>query len=182
MPGSTPYLHIFMNTNRFIAINFATQSQMFFSLNGEHTLTENGLPYQNEQFVELKEGKLLFNGDLYDELHFYPLLNDTNSFSLDDLNASVDGYEYQRGSNHSGVLRLKGEQHLLSAVKIQPIEQFLSEKLAIDNYMLTVSHHLKTQAILNRSKRLHPNFDLCTDTLCECCKSIHSSLEKTLAV
>ena len=120
-----------MKNNKSISIKILKKEAFNFNLNGQYILSENGFPYECEQYVETSDGKILFNGDFYDELLFIPIDKiESNSFTV------VNHFhEFNNGNNTTfqGFLRVVYQGGQLVAYSISTFEKYILSLFPITN-------------------------------------------------
>ncbi|MEG1186245.1 MAG: SpoIID/LytB domain-containing protein [Bacteroidales bacterium] len=127
-----------------IAVGILHYPTLRFSLNGTFELSENGYFYEADQYAEIVNGKILFNGDFFDEIDFIPVSNEKPvNFTLNDINHT-----------YRGILRLIIENNELQVINILPIEEYLKSAVSAEITTPCNEEYLKAHTIVLRSHAL----------------------------
>lgn len=115
-------------------------------------LAEGSDPVEGEQEAAFEDGRVRWNGRLYDELEFVPENAETGSFELCDVTIGVN-FHWERKENQSfrGSLRLIVEGGKLTAVNILPIEEYLMSVISSEMSATASLELLKAHAVISRS-------------------------------
>ena len=120
-----------------------------FRLSG--TFTCNGTAVEGENEVAFKDGKLLFNGSLFDELHFVPA-DDACRFLLYDVVIGLNfHWERKEDQQFKGVLRLIRENGAVRAVNRIAVEDYLVSVISSEMSATSSPELLKAHAVISRS-------------------------------
>ena len=142
-----------MNSEPSIAIGIVLRPNLRFTLYGTYILSENGYPYQYEQYIEINDNHILFNGDYYDEINLIPVSHQkTCYFTLSDVVIGID-FHWQRKENQSfnGSLRFIIENGQLRAVNIIHVEDYLKSVISSEMSATSNEELLKAHAVISRS-------------------------------
>ncbi len=120
-----------------------------FRLSG--TFTCNGTAVEGENEVVFKDGKLLFNGSLFNELHFVPA-DDACRFLLYDVVIGLNfHWERKEDQQFKGVLRLIRENGAVRAVNRIAVEDYLVSVISSEMSATSSPELLKAHAVISRS-------------------------------
>ena len=120
-----------------------------FRLSG--TFACNGTAVEGENEVAFKDGKLLFNGSLFDELHFVPA-DDVCRFLLYDVVIGLNfHWERKEDQQFKGVLRLIRESGAVRAVNRIAVEDYLVSVISSEMSATSSPELLKAHAVISRS-------------------------------
>lgn len=111
----------------------------------------DGKPVKGEQLAEVKDGKVLWNGELFETLEFTPG-NETDYFELCDVTIGVN-FHWERKENQSfrGSLRLIVENNQVTAINVLPIEEYLLSVISSEMSATASLELLKAHAVISRS-------------------------------
>lgn len=120
-----------------------------FRLSG--TFTCNGTAVEGENEVAFKDGKLLFNGSLFNELYFVPA-DDACCFLLYDVVIGLNfHWERKEDQQFKGVLRLIRESGAVRAVNRIAVEDYLVSVISSEMSATSSPELLKAHAVISRS-------------------------------
>lgn len=120
-----------------------------FRLSG--TFACNGTAVEGEKEVAFKDGKLLFNGSLFNELHFVPA-DDACRFLLYDVVIGLNfHWERKEDQQFKGVLRLIRENGAVRAVNRIAVEDYLVSVISSEMSATSSPELLKAHAVISRS-------------------------------
>lgn len=120
-----------------------------FRLSG--TFACNGTAVEGENEVAFKDGKLLFNGSLFNELHFVPA-DDACRFLLYDVVIGLNfHWERKEDQQFKGVLRLIRENGAVRAVNRIAVEDYLVSVISSEMSATSSPELLKAHAVISRS-------------------------------
>ena len=155
--------------NTILHVGIMSAETINFCLNGEYLF--NGKVYTGNHTAVLKDGKVFFDGGLYDELLFLSnnsqanrLTCSTTSFTLCDVTIGVN-FHWQRKENQSfkGNLQIvAGHDKVLNskfgliAINIIDVEDYLVSVISSEMSATSSMELLKAHAIISRSWLLHP--------------------------
>ena len=106
---------------------------------------------KGEQLAEVKDGKVLWNGELFETLEFTPG-NETDYFEPCDVTIGVN-FHWERKENQSfrGSLRLIVENNQVTAINVLPIEEYLLSVISSEMSATASLELLKAHAVISRS-------------------------------
>ncbi len=143
------------NTEPIIQVGILTASQITFVLNGNFISTNNYL-YTGKRLAVHRKGKILFNGDLLDELSFEPT-SDNCSFDLNDVVIGID-FHWQRKENQrfKGSLKFIVDGDKLTVINEIKVEDYLTSVISSEMSANASDELLKAHAVISRSWLLCP--------------------------
>lgn len=127
------------------------QTKIDFSLPSDYTLNGKPVP-SNDYSVEISEGKILFEENLYDELIFEAEDIHNHSFELKDVIIGVN-FHWERKENQRflGNLKFIVENNTLSAINIVSLEDYLVSVISSEMSATSSEELLKAHAVISRS-------------------------------
>lgn len=132
-----------------ISVGIVNAQKIKFSLNMNYSA--KGGTFRGEQFVAFKEGGILWNGNLYQELTFTPIEEDA-SFSLYDVTIGINfHWERQETQIFQGILKLVVEEGKITAINILPVEDYLVSVISSEMKATSSLEFLKAHAVVSRS-------------------------------
>ena len=143
------------NTEPIIQVGILTASQISFVLNGNFISTNNCL-YTGKRLAVHRKGKILFNGDLLDELSFEPTSANC-SFDLNDVVIGID-FHWQRKENQrfKGSLKMIVVGDKLTVINEIKVEDYLTSVISSEMSANASDELLKAHAVISRSWLLCP--------------------------
>lgn len=105
-----------------------------------------------EQTARFVDGKVEWNGTVYEQVEFTPQNVETGHFDLHDVTIGVN-FHWERKEEQSfrGSLRLIAENGMLTAVNILPIEEYLLSVISSEMSATASLELLKAHAVISRS-------------------------------
>lgn len=134
-----------------VNVGILTEKAVSFVFNGKYVHTESGSFLTGEHRALFMNGKMAFNGKLYKDLYFEPILPD-NSFDLKAVTIGID-FHWQRQEDQ----RFKGSLHLIAGkegiIAINPIdvEEYLTSVISSEMSATASKELLKAHAVISRS-------------------------------
>lgn len=112
----------------------------------------DGKPVCGEQTAEAADGKIRWNGQLYDQMEFFPVNAETDSFELCGVTIGVN-FHWERKENQKfrGALRLIIENGKVTAINILPVEEYLASVISSEMSATASAELLKAHAVISRS-------------------------------
>ena len=194
---------------RTVDIGILLKPSIKFDFIGKFTLDGRPVPAENE--VCVKDGKLCFDGTLYESLCFRPL-SPVCSFRLHDVVIGV-GFHWQRNEDQvfRGELCLIVEDARVRAINRLAVEEYLVSVISSEMSATSSLEFLKAHTIISRSwlyaqldraaavtdavmgycnddevvrwyaREDHKNFDFCADDHCQRYQGITRSLNPNVA-
>lgn len=132
-----------------VAVGIVSGKQIRFTLNGPYAV--QGTEFTGAQSVEISGEKILWNGNMYDELLFEPLVPDA-SFSLSDVTIGVNfHWERKETQTFLGTLRLIIDGGKVLAINRLPVEKYLESVISSEMSATSSLELLKAHAVISRS-------------------------------
>lgn len=112
----------------------------------------NGKEILGEQIVSYREGKILWNGELYDTIEFNPLNEKEASFELKGVTIGIN-FHWERKENQvfKGALKIIVEDNKLTAVNVLGVEEYLTSVISSEMSATASLELLKAHAVISRS-------------------------------
>lgn len=138
-----------MNTEPKVSVGIMFEPQIVFVLGGEY-LSE-GKSYSGEQHVFVSNGKVSFNGNLYDELLFEPVKAES-TFELKDVTIGINfHWERKENQSFSGSVKFIVEDGKITAVNVLSVEDYLTSVISSEMSATASLELLKAHAVISRS-------------------------------
>lgn len=132
-----------------ISVGIVNAQEIHFTLNARF-LTKGETVSGNQQ-VSFEEGGILWNGNVYRELTFTPLDEDS-SFSLYDVTIGINfHWERQETQSFIGTLKLVVYEGKITAINILPAEDYLTSVISSEMNATSSLEFLKAHAVVSRS-------------------------------
>lgn len=133
-----------------VSVGIMFEPQIHFVFMGSY-MQENTL-CSGEYNATYSSGKILFDGKLYDELLFEPILSSTASFELYDVTIGLNfHWERKEDQLFSGALKIIVENDGLAAINILPVEDYLTSVISSEMSATASLELLKSHAVISRS-------------------------------
>lgn len=128
------------------------QQKIDFSLSDGYKLNGKSLPEGEDYCVELIGKKILFDGNLYEEIVFEANDLHLNTFGLKNVIIGVE-FHWERKENQYflGNLKFIVEEGLLSAINIVSLEDYLMSVISSEMSATSSEELLKAHAVISRS-------------------------------
>ena len=135
-----------------VNVGIMTQKSILFVLNGLYIETETGEEVQGEQRAIWTNGKILFNGKLYEDLFFEPTDEQNCSFDLQAVTIGVD-FHWQRREDQRfrGALNLAVTEEGIVAINQIDAEEYLTSVISSEMSANASKQLLKAHAVISRS-------------------------------
>lgn len=138
-----------MNTEPKVSVGIMFEPQIVFVLGGEY-LSE-GKSYSGEQRLFVNNGKVSFNGNLYDELLFEPVKAES-TFELKDVTIGINfHWERKENQSFSGSVKFIVEDGKITAVNVLSVEDYLTSVISSEMSATASLELLKAHAVISRS-------------------------------
>lgn len=138
-----------MNTEPKVSVGIMFEPQIVFVLGGEY-LSE-GKSYSGEQRLFVSDGKVSFNGNLYDELLFEPVKAES-TFELKDVTIGINfHWERKENQSFSGSVKFIVEDGKITAVNVLSVEDYLTSVISSEMSATASLELLKAHAVISRS-------------------------------
>ena len=132
-----------------ISVGVVSADELHFTLNT--TYMAKGETVTGEQTARFLEGGVEWNGNLYRELTFTPI-EDNSSFSLRNVAIGVSfHWERRQTQVFPGTLRLIVFEGKITAVNILPAEEYLTSVISSEMNAASSPEFLKAHAVISRS-------------------------------
>lgn len=135
-----------------VNVGIMTQKSILFVLNGSYIEAETGEELQGEQRAIWTNGKILFNGKLYEDLFFEPTDKKSCSFDLKAVTIGVD-FHWQRREDQRfrGALNLAVTEEGIVAINQIDAEEYLTSVISSEMSANASKQLLKAHAVISRS-------------------------------
>lgn len=135
-----------------VNVGIMTQKSILFVLNGSYIETETGEELQGEQRAIWTNGKILFNGKLYEDLFFELTDKKSCSFDLKAVTIGVD-FHWQRREDQRfrGALNLAVTEEGIVAINQIDAEEYLTSVISSEMSANASKQLLKAHAVISRS-------------------------------
>ena len=139
-----------MNKVPQVRVGIMNEPVVDFVLNNEYRVGGNLVA--GNQHVEAIDGKVVWNGQQYDELLFEPVNVETDSFTLIDVTIGVS-FHWRRKEVQSfrGALHLIVENGKITTVNVLSVEEYLLSVISSEMSAKASLELLKAHAVISRS-------------------------------
>lgn len=133
-----------------VRVGIMNEPAVEFVLNGQYRC--GGALVQGPQSATCREGKIVWNGTLYDEITFSPLDPATASFTLKDVTIGVS-FHWRRKEDQTfrGSLHLIVENGNITTINVLPVEEYLLSVISSEMSANASLELLKAHAVISRS-------------------------------
>lgn len=132
-----------------VSVGIVSGDEIRFQLNGTYTIGNKEVI--GKQIVKSKDGQILWNSAVYQELCFTPQ-NDDISFTLEDVTIGVDfHWERKEAQTFLGKLRFVVDGDKLWAINELPVERYLASVISSEMSATSSLELLKAHAVISRS-------------------------------
>ena len=132
-----------------VSVGIVSGDEIRFHLNGTYTIGNKEVT--GKQIVKFKDGQILWNSTVYQELCFTPK-NDEISFTLEDVTIGVDfHWERKEAQTFLGKLRFVVDGDKLWAINELPVERYLASVISSEMSATSSLELLKAHAVISRS-------------------------------
>ena len=112
----------------------------------------NGMEISGKQVVTYNEGRILWNGRLYDELLFEPVNETTDAFELLDVTIGINfHWERKEDQRFLGSLKIIVENKKLTGINVIHVEDYLTSVISSEMSATASLELLKAHAVISRS-------------------------------
>jgi len=138
-----------------IQVGILSNRTIKFKLNGDF-ISGNGTTYSGKQKAKIKDGKIIFLDEQFDELIFQPT-DENASFDLTDVVIGIN-FHWERKENQrfKGSLKFIIEGKKLTAINIINVEEYLTSVISSEMSATASEELLKAHAVISRSWLLCP--------------------------
>ena len=130
----------------------------------------NGMEISGKQVVTYNEGRILWNGRLYDELLFEPVNEATDAFELLDVTIGINfHWERKEDQRFLGSLKIIVENKKLTGINVIYVEDYLTSVISSEMSATASLELLEAHAVISRSwllAQIHKNKEI-TETQAE---------------
>lgn len=132
-----------------ISVGIVNAQELHFTLNAP--FLAKGETVSGYQKVCFEEGGIRWNDNVYHELTFTPL-EDDSSFSLDDVTIGLNfHWERQETQHFPGTLKLTVDEGKITAINQLPVEEYLTSVISSEMSASSSLEFLKAHAVISRS-------------------------------
>lgn len=132
-----------------VSIGILWNKEISFALNNRYTC--DGKEITGDNSVSLQDGKILWNGNLYDELSFEPSDNNA-AFTLKDVVIGINfHWERKEDQQFQGALKLIVRNDLITAINLINVEDYLTSVISSEMSATASLELLKAHAVISRS-------------------------------
>ncbi len=133
-----------------VKVGIMSKAELAFVFNGNYKV--NGTIVEGEHKAICVDGKVQWNGALYEEVHFEPEDANQGSFTLKDVTIGVNfHWERKEDQTFRGALKIIVENNKLTAVNILSIEEYLLSVISSEMSATASLELLKAHAVISRS-------------------------------
>ncbi len=134
-----------------INVGLLTEKAVSFAFHPEYVETKSGQFLKGEQRALFVNGKIIYNGRLYDELHFEPVTPEA-FFELKSVTIGVDfHWQRQEDQRFNGSLNLLASSKGMVAINEIDIEEYLKSVISSEMSENASKALLKAHAVISRS-------------------------------
>lgn len=130
----------------------------------------NDMEISGKQVVTYNEGRILWNGRLYDELLFEPVNEATDAFELLDVTIGINfHWERKEDQRFLGSLKIIVENKKLTGINVIHVEDYLTSVISSEMSATASLELLEAHAVISRSwllAQIHKNKEI-TETQTE---------------
>jgi SpoIID/LytB domain protein len=139
-------------TEPLINVGIVAGETILFLLNGDYTALGKAVPAGRLQRLTLHDNRILWGGELFDELLFAPTRPAADSFVLEDVVIGI-GFHWERRERQCfrGALRVVVEDCRLRAINIVGVEEYLTSVISSEMSATSSMGLLKAHAVISRS-------------------------------
>lgn len=133
-----------------VSVGIMFEPEIHFAFFGDYVC--GGVTQIGEKNILLSSGKILFEGQLYDELLFEPINKESSSFELYDVTIGINfHWERKEDQRFSGALKFIVENGKITAINILPVEDYLTSVISSEMSATASLELLKAHAVISRS-------------------------------
>lgn len=132
-----------------VSVGIINAQKIQFRFNSTYFIGENRA--SGEQEAECRDGYIVWQNNMYEELVFSPEAAD-GSFSLNDVTIGI-GFHWERKETQTfrGILKLIAIEGQLYAINILPVEEYLESVISSEMNATASTEFLKAHAVIARS-------------------------------
>lgn len=134
-----------------IDVGIISRKEVSFCFNDDYVVTASGLSFRGEQQAVCRDGKILFCGNMYDELLFEPMSFDA-TFDLRAVTIGVN-FHWQRNEDQRffGSLKLLAAENEIVVINKIDVERYLCSVISSEMNAAAPEEFLKVHAVISRS-------------------------------
>ncbi len=134
-----------------LSVGIVSDIEIPFSFQGEYKTGGLGESLSGDFTAYIIDGKIIFNGNFYDELTFRPASDDAY-FTLKEVIIGI-GFHWERKEvlSFRGSLKLIIEGEKLTAINLIPVEEYLKSVISSEMSATSSMELLKAHAVISRS-------------------------------
>jgi SpoIID/LytB domain protein len=137
-----------------VSVGIMSEKEIEFVFNGEYKAPLNPTlrgDFDETSIVSYKNGKICFNGKLYDEITFSPTKENAD-FELKNVTIGIN-FHWERKENQrfSGALKFIIENEKITAINILPVEDYIKSVISSEMSASASLELLKAHAVISRS-------------------------------
>lgn len=164
-----------------VSVGILFEPQIRFALFSLYSV--NGTEVNGEQTVSYSNGRVLWQGQLYDELLFEPVVNEPGEFEIFDVTIGINfHWERKEDQRFQGAFKVIVEDGKLSGINIIPVEDYLTSVISSEMSATASLELLKAHAVISRSwllAQIEKNKELAANqTTYSTCRQTDSELIK----
>ena len=135
-----------------LTVGILSEPEVKFCLRGDFRSTVSDDIYSGNYSVSVKNGKIAFQGILFDEVIFEPIDYNASVFELEQVLIGVD-FHWQRRENQQfkGSLKCVVEDNKVTAINKIPVEDYLVSVISSEMSATSSLQLLKAHAVISRS-------------------------------
>ncbi len=135
-----------------VRVGIMNEPVVEFVLNNDYVVPGMETRHSGHQTAKADNGKVLWNGNKYDELTFMPLNADSDSFTLQDVTIGVS-FHWRRKEDQTfrGALKLIVENNNITAINVLSVEEYLLSVISSEMSATASLELLKAHAVISRS-------------------------------
>lgn len=133
-----------------VSVGLLSEKNITFSFNSPYVCLDK--PVEKDQTVSYHDGKIRWNGTLYDELVFSPSTAHGASFVVKDVVIGINfHWERKEDQEFQGSLKLAVDKQQLVAINLIGVEDYLTSVISSEMSATASLELLKAHAVISRS-------------------------------
>jgi len=134
-----------------VNVGIMTQKAISFTIDGEYVQLDNNSFLRGDQHAICIDGKIVFNGHIYDELYFEPA-SSTSSFYLKSVTIGIDfHWQRQEDQHFKGTIHLLASHEGIVFINQIDVESYLESVISSEMSAQAPLEFLKAHAVISRS-------------------------------
>ncbi|MDR2146300.1 MAG: SpoIID/LytB domain-containing protein [Tannerella sp.] len=132
-----------------VSVGILWNTAISFLLEGNYLCSGKKAPEKNR--VSYQNGRIVWNGEIFDTLLFEPQ-DDETCFVLEDVVIGIN-FHWERKENQTfkGALKLIVENEMITAINLIPVEDYLTSVISSEMSATASLELLKSHAVISRS-------------------------------